>query len=73
MDYIYEFMYCDCIYELAYGTMSIHKSARGAYNAMKDHRLKTFNEWRVLPNKYRKDFKDDYAKDWHIRKTEILP
>jgi len=68
---IYEFLYCDCIYESGYVTISLHRTLKGAYNAMKKHRLKCFNEWRALPNEYRKDYLDTAFHSWRIQKTEI--
>jgi len=53
--------------------MSIHESLVGAYKAMKEHRLKIFNEWRERPNIYRNDFKDTFSQSWTIQKTEIKP
>ena len=73
MKYVYQFLYCSCIYESAYATMSIHESLVGAYKAMKEHRLKIFNEWRERPNIYRNDFKDTFSQSWTIQKTEIKP
>lgn len=69
---IYAFEYCDCIYESSYMTVSIHRTFAGAYNAMKNHRIKNFNDWRKLPNKYRKDFKDTFGKAWCINKIQLL-
>lgn len=71
MEYVYEFLYCGCIYESSYATMSVHKTIRGAYNAMKAHRLKTFNEWRKEPNEFRRDNLDTVHQDWFIKKTKI--
>lgn len=70
MKSIYQFLYCSCS-ESAYGTMSIHASLKGAYKAMKEHRMKTFEEWRKLPNEYRKPFKDTVHQDWCIQKIDI--
>jgi len=71
LSFVYCFEYCPCIYESASATMSIHMTIKGAYDAMKKHRLDTFQEWRELPNEYRKDFKDTFAKDWYITKKPI--
>lgn len=71
MKSIYQFLYCYCIYESAYGTMSVHATAKGAYKAMKEHRLKVFNEWRNSPNQYRKSFIDTVHQDWTIQKIDV--
>jgi len=33
---VYEFLYCGCIFESSYATVSIHKTKQGAYKAMRD-------------------------------------
>ena len=35
---IYGFLYCDCIHESAYGTVSLHKTKEGAEAAMNKHK-----------------------------------
>lgn len=35
---IYEFLYCDCIHESSYATLSLHKTKEGAEKAMKKHK-----------------------------------
>lgn len=34
---LYEFLYCDCIYESGYVTISLHQSKAGAYKAMREY------------------------------------
>lgn len=69
---LYQFLYCPCIHESAYGTMSIHATAKGAYGAMKQHRLQVFEEWRKSPNWTRRNFLDTAFQDWVIAKIEVL-
>ncbi len=73
MTHIYEFLYCDCIHESTYATISIHLTPKGAYNAMKNYITEEFNEWRDRPNFYRKSFKAFVHQGYCIRKREILP
>jgi len=68
---LYGFRYCPCIYESSYSTISIHKTKKGAYSAMKKHRIAVFETWRKLPNQYRKPFKDTFSQDWFIDKITI--
>jgi len=43
---VYEFLYCDCIYESGYVTMSIHKTKRGAYKALRNYLEEEYAKWR---------------------------
>lgn len=70
---VYAFKYCPCIYESAWSTVSLHSTCKGAYKAMKAHRLKVFYEWRNSANEYRKDFKDTFAQNWCVDKEYIQP
>ena len=36
---IYEFLYCSCIHESSYATMSLHRTKEGAEKAMKKHKI----------------------------------
>jgi len=69
----YQALYCDCIYESAFATISTHLTLQGAYNAMKEHRLRIFWKWRNDYNRFRKGHLDNDSKAWKIRKIEILP
>lgn len=42
---IYSFLYCPCIYESSYQTISLHKTKRGAYNAMRKYLIDNYLEW----------------------------
>jgi len=33
-DEVYSFHYCSCVYESAFATMSLHRTKKGAYDAM---------------------------------------
>ncbi len=65
---IYEFLYCGCIYESSYATVSLHRTKLGAYKAMRKHRLDTFNEWynsRIIYGKSSR-FAYDFAQGWAL-------
>lgn len=53
---IYEFLYCSCIYESSYSTMSLHKTKLGAYKAMRKHLIDSYTQWyddRILYGKWK--------------------
>jgi hypothetical protein len=45
MTEVFEFVYTDCIYESAMATLSLHKTKKGAYNAMRDFLVNGYMEW----------------------------
>lgn len=71
MENVYQFLYCSCVYESSYSTISTHATLRGAYNAMKAHRLKSFTDWRKMKKFYRMRFLDTVHQDWRIEKVEV--
>ena len=54
MEVVYEFGYQCCIYESAMATVSIHRTAKGAYKAMREHLLHNYTEWYNARIKYGK-------------------
>lgn len=42
---VYKFLYCSCIYESSFATVSIHKSKKGAYKAMRKFILDEYTSW----------------------------
>lgn len=70
---VFEFLYTSCVYESAAATISIHLSKKGAWDAMKKHKLEQHNKWRVRSNNYRKSFKWNFAQGWFIEESEIFP
>jgi len=71
MDLIYQVLYCYDTFESTHETLSVHRTAKGAYLAMKQHRLNIFYEWLRYSNQFRKSFKDTYGQSWKIRKIEL--
>ena len=41
---VYAFMYCDCVFESAFATISLHRSKEGAEKAMEAHKAEK-KEW----------------------------
>lgn len=72
---IYEALYCCCVHESSYATLSIHKTKEGAEKAIQEHKDQMKKECEDM----NKD--DDWAKahyiwnqdkDWDIHETELL-
>jgi hypothetical protein len=59
---LYEFIFCWCIHESAYQTISIHRTKEGAIAAMNLHKKVEHED-----SKYNKD------KRWDIRQIIIQP
>ena len=73
-EYVYEFLYNDCIHESSYAIISTHKTLKGAYNAMRKFIYGSYLEWnderiRFGKSKGEKPF---YAERWRINKKELL-
>ncbi len=72
-DKVYSFQYTYCIYESAFATISLHKTAKGAYSAMKKHILKEYEQWREEGLRYGKQtFKHGQYEDWRIVAIPVL-
>jgi len=41
---VYAFMHCPCTEESAFGLISLHKTAKGAYKAMRKDMIREYNE-----------------------------
>jgi hypothetical protein len=71
-DKIYSFQYCECIHESAFETISIHKTVKGAYSAMRKYILKEYNQWREDGLKYGKQiFKHGCSEAWRVVAIQI--
>lgn len=72
-DKVYSFEYTYCIYESAFATISLHKTAKGAYNAMKKYILEEYEDWRENGIRCGKQtFKHGQYRDWRIVTMPIL-
>jgi uncharacterized protein (DUF2461 family) len=70
--FVYQFNYCSCIYESSYATISTHRTAKGAYKAMRVFILDLYNEWLEMPTSYRKSCKFGLYEDWQIKRVDVL-
>ena len=69
---VYQFLYCGCIHESAYATMSLHKTKEGAERAMNVHKefeRKEFNE--RYSDEFKKEIKFGMHEDWAIGEIEL--
>lgn len=59
-DKVYEAAYNPCIHESVYGTISLHRTRRGADMAMEFHKAERLKEWG-----------EDESERWCIAETEL--
>ena len=45
LNQIYSFIYCPCIFESGFVTISLHRTKEGAYKAMRKHLVEAYNNW----------------------------
>lgn len=73
---LYEVLYCSCIHESGYSTLSLHRTKLGAYKAM---RKAILTEWEfsieVIHNfkgqfKFKQDHPLEYQR-WTVREIEV--
>ena len=71
---VYLFLYNPCIWESALSTISIHYTLKSAYDAMRKHKLESYNEWYDNRIRWGKGFRDKFGEDeyWTIKSQEIL-
>jgi hypothetical protein len=71
---IYAFFYNSDTYDSAAFLISVHKSLRGAYNAMRKHIVADYMEWfndGLLDGKSQWRFKPDFGKAWFVQKIKL--
>jgi len=70
---LYVFLYNDFIHESAYSTISIHTTKKGAYKALKEHKLQEYQDWYEdrMVNGKKWDRKFAWDKDWKISIIKI--
>ena len=74
MEKVYTFDYCDCIYESAFYTVSLHRTKKGAEIAMEFHKaekLKEFNDLYDKPTQNEYDFKFGQMEAWRVSEMNI--
>jgi hypothetical protein len=77
-EYIYAFMYCPCIHESAYGTVSLHRTESGANAAMELDKEQQRKEHEESYSSVSKDILDTLYvefgtfEDWKVDKITLL-
>lgn len=74
---VYAFKYCDCIFESAWATISIHLDRKNAKKALWEHMKVSFREHKEYKKYCLKEGNDrpnfGWHQDWHIGEMEIQP
>jgi hypothetical protein len=65
MTEVFEFVYTDCIYESAMATLSLHRTKKGAYKAMREFLEIEYANWYNEQILYGKDRKWGYKFGTH--------
>lgn len=68
---LYSALYCPCIHESSYGTLSIHRTKQGAEDAVEIHIAEEYANWRAYRDDYFTDERFSQHEDWDIGKIEI--
>lgn len=70
---VYAFEYTPCIYESYFKTMSIHRTKKGAYKAMRDFLETEYTKWRNYNLIFGvNSFKFGYLESWRIIEVDVL-
>lgn len=69
-------LYNPMVHESGFITLSVHRTKKGAWNAIKRHKIEEFNEWMDGQFYSRRQenwdhFKFDFCKDWRIGTIEL--
>jgi len=60
----------------SYSDISLYASKKGAYEAMRKHKMQVYLHWfniRNMEGKSQIDNRWNYSQDWYIRPIEVLP
>ncbi len=71
---LYEFLYCPCIHESGWVTVSLHRTREGAQKALDSHKdsaKKEFNERYSKEEIEKLIFKFGQFEDWRIGEIEL--
>ena len=55
---VYAFEWCDCVYESAFGVVSLHDTKKGAYVAMRKRKLREAARERDMQRKGYRGYRD---------------
>jgi hypothetical protein len=74
-EYVYLLLYNPCTFESAFATISIHRTKKGAYQAMRKHKLKCYEEYLKIKKatKGNRFYEHKFGEDeqWMIQKQKI--
>ena len=79
INHVWVFYWCDCIYESGFEAVSIHHTAKGAYQSMRKVILHEYEKYleqrRWSERRYQKEMYLKFGADkgWFVKKVEILP
>jgi hypothetical protein len=74
-NFIFAFLFCDCIYESNYRVISLHRTKKGAYQEMNQYINNLYSEWneeRIQKGKQHSEEKWCTMQSWKITKYSIL-
>lgn len=70
----YQFLYNPCIHESGSITISIHLTKKGAWDALKAHKIERYNDWlRLHSRRLKLSFEFGRHERWYIEPIEIKP
>lgn len=69
---VYAFKYNSCTHESSWATISLHTTLKGAYDAMRKHKMEAYEEHRMLYRRreYRGEKMPRYQ-DWYIDRVQV--
>lgn len=63
---IYQALYCSCIHESSYATLSLHKTKGGAERAINFHKMEVYKEYEKMydPIENKDQIKHEFVEDY---------
>ena len=75
---MYQALYCSCVYESAYETLSIHRTKKGAEKAVEAHKNKLKKEHNLMQKRFKRhgmpkaEHSWDVHQGWDISEIELM-
>lgn len=78
---VYQALYCGCIWESSYATLSLHMTQEGAERAVAFHKKEVMDEWEERYSELtdeeekkmkREMFPWDFAQGWAVKEIQVL-
>lgn len=66
MDIVFAAEFNDCVYESAYGVLSLHRTEAGAKAAIKRHKAKILRQWKKVGHNKSPDYEQ-----WRVREINV--